>query len=469
MTRTAALAGVLSVLMIEAGAANATSPRAPDPAPTFTKDIAPILYKNCTSCHRTGEIAPMPLVSYQDARPWAKSIKAKVQSREMPPWGADPRHGTFKDDRSLSAAAIDTIARWVDAGAPKGEDADLPSLPEFPTGWPQGQPDAVIAMPIEFTIPAEGEVDVIDFFTPTPFKQDVYVKGLAIRPSTPGVVHHAGVYVIDRLPPGARFENGRIIGPDGKPMTRNQVARASGGSATREIQKLLSFVPGRGYEEYQGGAGQLIKAGSYIDFYMHYTPTGKPEKDRTEIGLYFAKAGNAVTHQIYHSFGAAGPTSYYVQGEAVRPTNPKADGDEGGVDLPPIPPYVDDWTVMSVHAIKEPITLYGLTPHLHFRGKSMKYTLTTPDGKDEILLSVPKYDFNWQTYYELEMPRRIPAGSKVTVTTLFDNSIKNRYNPAPEKTVYWSEQSWDEMYAPQARITIDSRELRAAALTAPRR
>jgi hypothetical protein len=467
MTRAAAFAGVLLVAVVLLGVSSGAAPPSSAPAaPTFTRDIAPILYKNCTSCHREGEIAPMPLVTYADARPWAKSIKAKVASREMPPWGADPKFGTFKDDKSLSAEAIETITRWVDAGAPKGDDADLPPLPEFPTGWPQGQPDAIVSMPFEFAIPAEGEVDVIDFFTPTPFPQDVYVKGLAVKPSTPGVVHHAGVYVIDKLPPGARFENGRIIGADGKPMTRNQVARASGGSATQEIQKLLSFVPGRGYEEYQGGAGQLIKAGSYIDFYMHYTPTGKPEKDRTEIGLYFAKPGNAVTHQIYHSFGVAGPTTYYVQGEEVKPTrSAKADGGEGGVDLPPIPPYVDDWRVVSVHSIKEPVTLYGLTPHLHFRGKSMKYTLTLPDGSEEVLLSVPRYDFNWQSYYELQTPRRIPAGSKVTVTTLFDNSIRNRYNPAPEKTVYWSEQSWDEMYAPQARITVDSRDLRKTTTT----
>jgi hypothetical protein len=473
MTRIAASAGILSVILV-AGVAHVSSAPAPEQAaPTFTRDVAPILYKNCTSCHRAGEIGPMPLVSYQDVRPWAKSIKSKVVSREMPPWGADPAHGTFKGDRSLSAAAIDTIARWADAGAPKGDDADLPPLPTFPTGWPEGQPDAIIAMPFEFQIPAEGEVDVIDFFTPTPFKEDVYVKGLAVKPSTPGVVHHAGVYVIDRLPVGARFENGHIIGPDGKAMTRNQVARATGASATQEIQKLLSFVPGRGYEEYQGGAGQLIRAGSYIDFYMHYTPTGKPEMDRTEIGLYFAKPGNPVTHQIYHSFGVAGPTTYIVQGQEVMANrSTRADGGEGGVDLPPIPPYVDDWKVVSVHTVREPVTLYGLTPHLHFRGKSMRYVLTLPDGSDEVLLNVPRYDFNWQSYYELATPRHLPAGSKVTVTTLFDNSVKNRYNPAPEKTVYWSEQSWDEMYAPQVRITVDSRDLRRAAttlVTEPRR
>ena len=335
----------------------------------------------------------------------------------MPPWGADPHYGKFNDDRSLTQQQIDIIAAWVDAGAPKGDDADLPRLPTFATGWSHGEPDAVIEMPIDFEIPAEGEVAVTDFFVQAPFKTDVYVKALEVRPGTAGVVHHAGLYVIDTLPDGATLVNGRVLDANGTIMSRNAVARANGGSATQEIQKLLSFVPGRGYEQYQGDAGQLIKAGSYIDFYMHYQPNGLPRTDR-------------------------------------------ADGGEGGTGLPPIPPYVDNWKVVSVHTITEPITMYGLTPHLHLRGKSMTYVLTLPDGRDEVLLSVPKYDFNWQVYYELDTPKRIPAGSKVTVTTLFDNSPKNKYNPAPEKEVYWSEQSWDEMYAPQVRITIDSRDLR---------
>jgi hypothetical protein len=406
-------------------------------------------------------------------RPWAKAVKRKVMSREMPPWGADARFGRFKDDQSLTDAQIATIARWVDGGAPKGNDADLPSPPTFATGWSHGEPDVVIEMPVDFEIPAEGQVPVIDFFTKSPFTHDVYVKALEVRPGTPGVVHHAGLYVIDRLPDGASLVDGRIVDSVGKPMSRNQVARANGGTSTEEIQKLLSFVPGRGYESYQGNAGQLIKAGSYIDFYMHYTPTGVPQKDRTRLGLYLAKPGHEVTHQIYHSFSAAGPTTYIVQGQPYAPQRQKR-GDpnsvEGGVNLPNIPPYADNWKVVSIHTIREPITLYGLTPHLHLRGRSMKYTLTTPDGNDDVLLDVPKYDFNWQLYYELETPRHIPAGSKVTVVTLFDNSAKNPYNPAPEKEVFWSEQSWDEMYAPQARMTVDSRDLRGTkAVTDQRR
>ena len=438
--------------------------------PTFTKDVAPILYNSCVTCHRPGEVAPMSLLTYQDVRPWARSIRTKVVAREMPPWGADPRFGTFKDDRSLSADQIDTIVKWVDAGAPKGRDTDLPAPPVFATGWSHGEPDIVIEMPVDFDIPAEGEVPVTDFFVKAPFTHDVYVKALEVRPSTPGVVHHAGLYVIDRLPDGASLVNGRIVDTSGKPMSRNQVARANGGTSTQEIQKLLSYVPGRGYEEYQGDAGQLIRAGSYIDFYMHYTPTGTPQKDRSRLGLYFAKNGQTVNHQIFHAFGAAGPTSYIVEGREYAPERSRraaagADPndparDEGGVKLPNIPPYAENWKVVSVHSIAEPITLYGLTPHLHLRGKSMKYTLTWPDGREEVLLDVPRYDFNWQVYYELAAPKQIPAGSKVTVVTLFDNSAKNRYNPAPDKEVYWSEQSWDEMYAPQARITIDSHDLK---------
>jgi len=311
------------VALFTAGFTVVTMSRAaagPAPAtPTFARDVAPILYNSCVGCHRAGEVAPMSLVSYEEVRPWAKSVRLKVANREMPPWGADSRFGKFKDDRSLTPEQIETIVRWVDAGAPRGSDADLPPVPTFASGWSRGQPDVVIEMPVDFEIPAEGQVPVIDFFAKSPFTQDVFIKALEIRPGTPGVVHHAGVYVVERLPDGARLVNGQIVGADGKPMSRNEVSRANGGSSTQEIQKLLSFVPGRGYEEYQGDAGQLIKAGSYLDFYMHYTPTGTPQKDRTKVGLYFAKPGQAVGHQIYHSFSVAGPTTYIVEGKEYTP------------------------------------------------------------------------------------------------------------------------------------------------------
>jgi len=178
---------------------------------TFSKDVAPILYKSCVSCHRAGEVAPMALLTYEDVRPWAKSIRRKVMNREMPPWGADRRYGKFVDDRSLTDGEVDTIAKWVDGGAARGNDSELPAAPVFAAGWSHGDPDVVIEMPVDFDIPAEGEVAVTDFFTRSPFTHDVYVKALEIRPSTPGVVHHAGVYVIDRLPEGSTLANGRIV------------------------------------------------------------------------------------------------------------------------------------------------------------------------------------------------------------------------------------------------------------------
>src|SRR5437762_1023975 len=221
---------LLSCFALIAGrSATAAGPAGVPAVPTFARDVAPILYNSCVGCHRPGEVAPMSLVSYEDARPWAKSIRAKVASREMPPWGADPRYGRFKDDRSLSATQIETIAKWVDSGAPRGDTADLPPVPKAAGGWSHGEPDIVIDMPVDFAIPAEGEVPITDFFARTPFAHDVYVKALEVRPGTAGVIHHAGLYVIDRLPDGSTLVNGRIIGADGKEMSRNQVARANGG------------------------------------------------------------------------------------------------------------------------------------------------------------------------------------------------------------------------------------------------
>jgi hypothetical protein len=464
MARTAFLLGVLVAAFPGlAGAQSASS--APASTPTFAKEVAPILYSKCVHCHRPGEIGPMSLLDYQDVRPWAKAIKAKVISREMPPWGADPQHGQFRNDASLTQRQIDTIVSWVDSGAPKGNDGDMPSPPAATNGWHDGEPDLILEMPVEFEVPAEGQVDVVNLYMKVPFDQDIFIKALEIRPTAPGVVHHGGVYTVDRLPEGATIVDGHVIGRDGKAFSRGEISRANGRRGFEENDKLLSFVPGRGYESYLEGAGQRIKGGSYIYFNMHYQPTGKRERDRTRIGLYLAKRPNEVTHQIYHGWRSAGPTTYIVDGKELATGRGAGDDGDADSDLPPIPPYAENFTVVSVHAITEPITVYGLTPHLHLRGKSMKYTLTLPDGSEEVLLSVPRYDFNWQVYYELERPKRIPAGSKVTVTTVFDNSSRNKYNPAPEKHVYWSDQSWDEMYAPQVRFTIDNRDLRKASTT----
>src|SRR5262249_53745943 len=181
-------------------------------APTFTKDVAPIMYEKCTMCHRAGEVAPMTFMTYEDVRRWARVIKNKVVAREMPPWGADPEHSLrMRNDRSLSREQIDTIVRWVDAGAPRGTDAHLPAAPTFAEGWTAGrEPDVILEMPVEFSIPAEGELGVQMFYSPVPFKEDRFAETLEIRPGNRSVVHHAGIFVVD-IPEGSKIVDGRLI------------------------------------------------------------------------------------------------------------------------------------------------------------------------------------------------------------------------------------------------------------------
>src|SRR2546427_6937301 len=217
--------------------------------PTFSKDVAPIVFNKCVSCHRPGEVAPMTLMSYDDVRPWAKAIKSKVVSREMPPWGGDPDHSLkMRNDRSLSRQQIETIAAWVDAGAPRGNDAELPPMPKFAEGWTAGrEPDYVLEMPIEFSIPAEGELGVQMFYAKVPFAEDRFAETLEIRPRNRAVVHHAGVFVVD-IPEGAKIVDGRLVLPDGKASTdRGQgIAGRAEETALPGASKLLSWVPGRG-------------------------------------------------------------------------------------------------------------------------------------------------------------------------------------------------------------------------------
>jgi hypothetical protein len=454
----------LLALAIAAGSVSSltSAPGRPASTPTFTKDVAPILFDNCATCHRTGEIAPMTLLSYEDARPWAKAIKNKVVSREMPPWHADPQYGKFRNDRSLTRAQIDTIVAWVDGGAPKGDDADLPPLPKFPSGWQHGEPDYVIEMPVAMQIPAEGELDVQYLYQPVPFDEDRFAEVLEIRPSNPKVMHHGGVYIVD-LPEGVTLKDGRVYGANGKELSPSEIR---GGRGSRTVfdepavagsTKLISFVPGRGLERHRPGTGKRIPAGKYIQWNLHYQPSGKPETDRTKLGIWFNKV--PVTHEVLtrqagDSIPTAGPftPSYIVNGVEVPLVN-------GRARIPNIPPYAENWKIVGITPVTEPITLYGMSPHMHLRGQSLQWIVTWPDGRDEIVLSVPKYDFNWQIHYELETPLRIPAGSKITGVAFYDNSLKNKYNPGPEKEVFWSEQSWDEMYQAFTEYTIDSQDL----------
>jgi hypothetical protein len=437
-------------------------------APTFAADVAPILNKNCVSCHRPGEIGPMSFTSYESTRPWARSIREKVVSREMPPWAADPAHSMkMRNDRSLAPQEIDTIVAWVAAGAPRGDMAAMPPAPTFPSGWQLGEPDFVFEQPIEWTVKPDAQEPYLYFYEKIPFSEDKFASAVEIRPSNFSVVHHSGVYVID-IPDGHTVKDGYMYDPDGKqiPPSVPMGKRAAGAddAPIAGADKLISYVPGRGYELHPEGFGKRIPAGKYVRWVMHYNPTGQPEVDRSKLGLWWAKG--TVTHEVLNLQagdpvpGSGGRGLYFAMGQEVLYESDDTTGRRG--KTPPIPPYEGNFKMMGITPVNEAITLYALTPHMHLRGKSMKWWVTYPDGREETILDVPNFDFNWQIQYELEKPLKVPAGSKITNVAIYDNSPNNRWNPAPEKDVYWSEQSWDEMYQPTTQFSVDSRDLTKA-------
>lgn len=443
---------------------------------TFTKDVAPIIFEKCANCHRPGEVAPMSLTSYAEVRPWSKAIREEVLQRTMPPWFADPKTSTlhFANDRRLSQKEIDTITAWVDAGAPKGNDRDLPKMPDYAPGWTFGEPDMIVDMPIEFEVPAEGELPMQNFYVPVPFTEERWVEKVELRPGNPAVVHHSIANVV-RLPEGSKIVNGKAVRADGSAAAslNSQSARSTGGlseggSEVFQSQdaftragafKLVGQAPGKGFERHAPGTAKRILPGMYFQFNMHYQPAGRAEKDRSRLGLWFAKQPvqyevltKGVTDTIFIGGKPLGETRT-VNGREVRVRG----------RIPNIPPHVDNWEISGEVMIREPITLYAFAPHMHLRGKDIKYTLVWPDGRAQVLLDVPKFDFNWQLHYELAEPLKIPAGSKLTAVAHYDNSIKNPYNPAPHKEVFWSEQSWDEMFIPWFEYTVDSKDLIKAA------
>ncbi len=360
-------------------------------SPTFSRNVAPILYNRCVECHREGEAAPMAFTSYSEVRPWAKAIKQAVLSRKMPPWLADPHYGAFRNDRRLSDDAVQTISAWVDAGAPEGDPKDLPKLPEFETGWRIGKPDAVFDIGTEFEVPAEGVVPYKYFVVPTNFTEDRWVEAAEIRPGQRGAVHHIIVFVKEQA---------------------NQSGRA-----TESGNILVGFAPGENPLKLMPGTAVLVKAGSSLSFQVHYTPNGKPVRDRSYVGLRFAKEQ---------------PKTRAVRGLAANATFR-------------IPANDPNYEVRSSYTVQQDVTLDSLMPHMHLRGKDFQYTVVYPDGRQEVLLNVPKYDFNWQLLYQLKSPMLLPKGTRIDCVAHFDNSPNNKYNPDPSKEVRWGDQTWEEM------------------------
>ena len=383
--------GVLVIAVLPIAAAAATA--APDdPAVTFTKDVAPILYKSCAECHRPTMFAPMSLMTYDDARPYARAIMQKVVARQMPPWGADPAFGVFKNDPRLSEKEIETIVSWVDNGAPKGDEKDMPAPPQFAEGWTIGKPDAVFTMTEDFEIPATGTIPYQYVRVPTNLTEDKWIQAIEIRPGANAHVHHVLAYT---QPAGQLLNPGGALGPT-------------------SIGGVTPNKPGVVYPE---GVARMIRGNSDIILQIHYTTNGTPATDRTRVGIIFAK-------------------------------QPPVKVTAGGMVLQPrfvIPAYDGNAEVKGITTLSRDILLTTLTPHMHVRGKDMIYIAHYADGTDETLLSVPKYDFNWQITYELAKPKVLPAGTKIEVIAHYDNSANNKSNPDPSKDVRWGDQTWEEM------------------------
>lgn len=365
-------------------------------AVSYSKDVAPILFKNCAGCHRPGEIGPMPLLTYEQTRPWAKAIKQAVLTHVMPPWMADPSYGHFANDSRLAQSDIDSIVNWVDAGAPQGNTADLPAPPKFVDGWVLGKPDVVIEMPASFDVPAEGVIPYKYFTAPTNFTEDKWVRGVEIRPGNRAVVHHIILYLRE---PGAAPAAGEAV------------------DLRRSVAGLGGTAPGLQPSFLPDGVAKLVKAGSQIVFQMHYTPNGKATTDRSYVGLYFSKEP---PREVLVSHGAM---NVFFR----------------------IPAGDPNYEVHSTWTAPDDIVLRGMMPHMHVRGKDFKYTAVFPDGHSEILLSVPRYDFNWQLSYRLKEPIHLPKGTRIDCVAHYDNSVNNKYNPDPTKEVRWGDQTFEEM------------------------
>lgn len=469
MMRTTAATAVSLALALSAvvGVSANGEPGKTTAIPTFTKDVAPILYEKCANCHRPGEIGPMSFLDYTSTRPWARSIRAMVASRAMPPWSATSDSMKMRNNRTLSQDEIDTIGAWVEGGAPRGDDTHMPPVPEFPSGWQlaaRGEPDYIIEQPFEWTIKPEGSEPYLYFYEKIPFAEDKWASALELRPSNFAVVHHSGAYIVD-IPEGYSVKDGYLYDEKGNqiPPSEPMGTKASSGDSDplAGANKLLSYVPGRGYESHPEGFAKRIPAGKYIRWVLHYNPIGQVETDRSRLGLWFAKG--PVSHEVLNLQagspvpGSGGRGLYFAQGKELR----YEQGDDASrrAYRPAIPPYDENFRMMGITPVNEDVTLYSLTPHMHLRGKSMKWWVTYPDGREEVILDVPNYDFNWQIQYELETPLKIPAGSKITNVAIYDNSPNNRWNPAPEKPVYWAQQSWDEMYQPTTQFSVDSQDL----------
>ena len=358
---------------------------------TFTHDVAPILYKSCVSCHRPGELAPMSLQTYAEVRPWARGIKEKVVSGEMPPFFADAQHGYFKNDSRLLQDEIDTITRWVDAGAPQGDPGDLPELPTFTDGWALGEPDMIVTLPT-VDVPATGDDYYPDLSHTIDLPEKRWIRAIEVRPSNRKVTHHQVIFTSSGGAQGAGTESGFF-------------------------DVLAVWSVGTNPNVFPEGMGRWVYPGQQWTVNAHYHPSGTAESDQTVVGLYFGKG--EMKKEVMAAI--AGSMSFEI------------------------PPNTANHEIRASYIIDQDISVLSFFPHMHVRGQSMDLIANYPNGESQSLINVPEYDFDWQLFYYPEKHVPLPAGTRLDIVAHFDNSVGNPDNPDPNKAVGFGLQTTDEM------------------------
>jgi hypothetical protein len=387
--------------------------------PTFNKNVLPILQKNCQGCHRTGEIAPMSLISYQDARPWAKAIKAAVATKKMPPWFAELGH--FANDPTLSEADVKTLSAWADNGAPEGNPEDAPPPIQFHDGW-NIKPDMIVEMPKDFHVAATGTINYQNFLVKVNFPEDTWVAAAEMRPGNSKAVHHGRVIV---RPPGSKFMADAI---PGEPY---ETTSAAAGNPQEGTDLLGKYNPGLGAQSFNvEDSAKFIPKGSDLVFNLHYTAVGTPQTDRSKVGLVFAK--HPPKNRYWMSPGT--PAAFNLAIPA---------GDNNAEVISEVTVGVDD------------AKLAYIQPHLHLRGKDYELRLIYPTGETQTVFK-GQWNFEWQIGYQLEKPIVMPKGTRILAIAHFDNSINNKYNPDATKQVLWGDQNWDEMQSGFLGLIFDA-------------
>ncbi len=387
----------LALLLGAAAASPAGGSSADVSEPTWAEHVAPILYQKCVTCHRAGQTAPMSLLSYDEARPWAKSIRLVTQERTMPPWFANPEHGEFVEDPSLTEEQIALLARWVEAGAPAGDLAKAPAAPAFSSDWKIGEPDVVLTME-PFLVTDEIEDHYHWVKIDNHLDQDRWIKAMEVHATFPEAVHHQLTYL-------------------GRPDAT--IASVQGAGAV-DLDFVSGWGPGVAPMVYPERYGKLLPANSTVFFQLHYHKTPGPGSggtDRTSVGMTFY---DQRPENVIATMWIVNPVLDIAPGEANYP-------------------------VSSSFTAEHEALLFNYTPHMHLRGKSMRFTAEYPDGTKEVLVDVVDYDFNWQLTYTPTAPKRIPAGTRIAVDAVFDNSADNPRNPDPTMRVRFGEKTTDEM------------------------